>query len=129
MMRSPHSRLPAHLDVGGVIERGRAQFYRDANVVGVGVGFRRRDGQLVDEQCLIVYVRKKLPMGEVESSFRVPSRFEDLPTDVFAPFDRAQPKEALEFTSLEHRQASQDFRYIDHVRIHEQAVNARRKTR
>jgi hypothetical protein len=52
------------------------------NVVGVGVGIRKREGVYTGEVALIVMVRKKLPSAEVPIEDMVPEEIEGIPVDV-----------------------------------------------
>jgi hypothetical protein len=64
----------------------KAQYGQDllkkANVVGVGVGLRQKDGESTDEVALIVMVRKKVPLVELAPEDRIPSEINDIPVDV-----------------------------------------------
>ncbi len=52
------------------------------NVVGVGVGLRRRQGRLGDEVCVVALVRRKRPPASLTAEARVPSHLEGIATDV-----------------------------------------------
>lgn len=52
------------------------------NVVGVGIGFREKEGKPTEEIALVVSVSKKLPPSEVETSDRIPTEIEGVPVDV-----------------------------------------------
>jgi hypothetical protein len=51
-------------------------------VLGVGRGRKRTAGRLTDTEAAVVYVRRKLPAGEVLPALRIPARIEGRPTDV-----------------------------------------------
>ena len=53
-----------------------------ANVIGVGVGLRRRDGELLDEPALIVLVSKKMPRAQLAEKDFVPNELDGVPVDV-----------------------------------------------
>ncbi len=53
-----------------------------ANVLGVGVGLRQRDGQFTDEVALIVLVRQKFALKELAESDRIPQELDGIPVDV-----------------------------------------------
>ncbi len=55
-----------------------------ANVVGVGVGLRRRGDKLTDEACIVVSVRRKVPWDQLSPADRIPSQIEGVPVDVQA---------------------------------------------
>jgi len=52
------------------------------NVVGVGIGFREKGGQVTDQMALIVSVTKKLPGGKVSAADLIPIEIEGVPVDV-----------------------------------------------
>ena len=55
---------------------------RKANVVGVGVGVRQRDGDYTNEIALIVFVRQKVPRELIAREDRVPKAIDGVPVDV-----------------------------------------------
>jgi hypothetical protein len=55
-----------------------------ANVVGVGVGFRRRGQELTDEICIVVSVREKVPSEQLSPTDRIPDCIDGVPVDVQA---------------------------------------------
>jgi len=55
---------------------------RKPNVVGVGIGFRQRSGELTDELAIIVSVTHKVPMEDLAPEDRIPSEIEGVPVDV-----------------------------------------------
>ncbi len=58
------------------------ELLRKKNVVGVGVGLRRRGGKLTDEMVLTVMVKSKLPPHRLRQRDRIPSELEGVPVDV-----------------------------------------------
>lgn len=52
------------------------------NVVGVGIGFKEKDGQTTDQMALVVLVSKKLPTSEIGIADRIPTELEGVPLDV-----------------------------------------------
>ncbi len=52
------------------------------NVIGVGIGFREKDGQATDQMALIVSVTKKLPASEVSAADVIPAEIEGVLVDV-----------------------------------------------
>jgi hypothetical protein len=52
------------------------------NVVGVGVGLRRRGGRLEDEVCVVALVRRKRPPSALSVEALVPPLLEGVATDV-----------------------------------------------
>jgi hypothetical protein len=53
-----------------------------ANVVGVGVGFKHKDGQPTNEVALVVNVSEKKPSADLSKQDLVPSELEGVPVDV-----------------------------------------------
>jgi len=51
-------------------------------VIGVGIGFREKDGQMTDQMALIVSVSKKLSTSEVSAADFIPIEIEGVPVDV-----------------------------------------------
>jgi hypothetical protein len=54
---------------------------RQRGVVGVGIGNKVVGGEVTDESCIRVYVRKKLP-EDVLKEHSIPARIKGIPTDV-----------------------------------------------
>ena len=52
------------------------------NVVGIGIGKRRRGGEPADELCLVAVVAKKLPTEQLQSAEILPSAVDGVPLDV-----------------------------------------------
>ena len=52
------------------------------NVVGIGIGKRRRGGEPADELCLVVLVSKKLPTVQLQSADILPTAVDGVPIDV-----------------------------------------------
>lgn len=110
---------PAEIDVITLIEDAKKVFYKDPNVIGVGLGNRRQGGEThADEVALIIYVKEKLDKAEIDSDYMIPAEFEGLATDVVAPFGPDAPLDALGFE--ESHQDSDDMGYVDWGRLHEQ---------
>lgn len=55
-----------------------------ANVVGVGVGLRRRDDKAASQVCIVVSVRRKVPAEQLAPADRIPSQIDGVPVDVQA---------------------------------------------
>lgn len=53
-----------------------------ANVIGVGVGLRRKGGETTNEPVLVVLVSQKMPKTQLADGDFVPDRIEDVPVDV-----------------------------------------------
>ena len=63
-------------------EQMEQELLKKANVVGVGVGLRQRDGQLTGEVALIVMVRKKVSNSQLAPEDRIPMEINNVPVDV-----------------------------------------------
>jgi hypothetical protein len=63
-------------------ERYEMDLLSKENVVGVGVGIRKREGVYTGEVALIVMVRRKLPRAEVPVDDMLPVEIEGVPVDV-----------------------------------------------
>jgi hypothetical protein len=61
------------------------EFRRYPGVVGVGVGFRMRGGQIAEEVALRVYVSQKKPRSELRPEEVIPSSYKNVPVDVLEP--------------------------------------------
>jgi hypothetical protein len=55
---------------------------RKANVVGVGVGLRRRAGAQSREVAIVVLVRQKVPRSQLAAEDIVPAEIDGVPVDV-----------------------------------------------
>jgi len=60
------------------------ELMRKRNVVGVGVGFEERAGQMTEIVCIVVSVRKKLPLDQLASKDVIPAELDGVPVDVQA---------------------------------------------
>ena len=60
------------------------ELMRKANVVGVGIGFRRRRGKPTDEPAIIVSVTHKVPGSSLDAEDVVPRELDGMPVDVEA---------------------------------------------
>jgi len=59
-----------------------ADLMRKANVVGVGIGFRQREGESADEPAIVVSVTHKVPFSQLAPSDVIPRELEGIPVDV-----------------------------------------------
>lgn len=110
---------PAEVDIITLIEDAKTVVYKDSNVIGVGIGHRRKGGEThSDEVALIVYVKEKLEKADIKSDNLIPAEFQGMGTDVVAPFGPDAPQEALGFA--ESHQNSDDMSFVDWGRLHEQ---------
>lgn len=52
------------------------------NVVGVGIGFRKQGGEIIQQPCLVVMVSEKVPDDELNPEDRIPPELEGIPVDI-----------------------------------------------
>lgn len=60
------------------------ELMRKANVVGVGIGLRQRDGEQTDQPTIVVSVTRKVPRSMLDEKDRIPQQLEGVPVDVQA---------------------------------------------
>ncbi|MBO9362890.1 MAG: hypothetical protein J7452_11895 [Thermoflexus sp.] len=65
-----------------VKQRREAELLRKPNVVAVGIGYRQRGGRPSDELCLVVSVRRKVPLEGLAPEDRIPPEIDGIPVDV-----------------------------------------------
>ncbi len=58
------------------------ELLKKANVVGVGVGIRKRGGTYTNEVALVVMVRQKVPREQLAAADILPRVIEGVPVDV-----------------------------------------------
>jgi hypothetical protein len=58
------------------------ELLRKANVVGVGIGLRKRGGQLADELAIVVSVTHKVPLRDLDPQEVIPEELDGVPVDV-----------------------------------------------
>ncbi|MGB9775154.1 MAG: hypothetical protein ACPLYD_00745 [Anaerolineae bacterium] len=61
-----------------------AELMRKANVVGVGIGLRQREGKYTGELALVVSVTHKVPLDELDPGDVIPREIDGVPVDVQA---------------------------------------------
>jgi hypothetical protein len=61
-----------------------SELMRKANVVGVGIGFRKRGEEMTDEPSIVVSVTRKLPGPMVDPEDMIPRELDGVPVDVQA---------------------------------------------
>ena len=57
---------------------------RKANVVGVGIGLRHREGNPTGEPVIVVSVTRKVPLSQLAPGDVIPHELEGVPVDVQA---------------------------------------------
>ncbi len=65
-----------------VKEAHEAELLRKPNVVGVGIGLRKRGGEMTNEPVIVVSVTRKLPSAQLAPQDIVPRDLEGFPVDV-----------------------------------------------
>ena len=65
-----------------VKERHSTELLNKANVVGLTVGYKKRGGERTEKPSLVVMVRRKLAISELEKEDIVPPEIETVVTDV-----------------------------------------------
>ena len=114
--------IPEGTDVITLIKDAKKVFYKDLNVIGVGIGNKNVFGEIrKNEIALIVYVKTKQKRNFVKQEYLIPDEFQGMITDVVAPFRADAPIEALGF--IEGYQESGDMSNIDLTRLHLQWKN------
>ena len=65
-----------------VKEAYKHELLKIPNVVGVGVGYKIREGRITDEPAIMVYVTRKLPKQALRKEELVPEELDGIKTDV-----------------------------------------------
>ena len=82
-MNQPADETISPTEKVAAVKRARqAELLRKANVVGVGVGYRRRRGQQTDTVALVVMVSRKLPREQLAPEDLLPHELDGVPVDV-----------------------------------------------
>lgn len=64
------------------VNKAKKEFRRKANVLGVGVGFKVKNGKVTNTRSIIVFVSKKMPEDQLCSVDVIPKTYEGMPVDV-----------------------------------------------
>jgi hypothetical protein len=64
--------------------RHESELLRKANVVGVGIGFRKHRGEMTREPSIVVSVTYKVPAWALNPEDRIPRELDGVPVDVQA---------------------------------------------
>jgi hypothetical protein len=59
-----------------------SELMRKANVVGVGIGFRKQGGEMTGEPSIVVSVTRKVPGSALNPEDRIPCELDGVPVDV-----------------------------------------------
>lgn len=62
--------------------RHEAELMAIPGVVGVGVGFRQRNGMPTNEVAIVVMVKRKLSPDTIKVGEKLPAKLEGIPVDV-----------------------------------------------
>jgi hypothetical protein len=69
-------------EVKAIKDKYQTALLKKANVVGVGIGYRERDGQMTDQVALTVMVKKKVPLSQLDAKDVIPPEIEGVMLDV-----------------------------------------------
>ena len=110
--------VPASLNLQEVLKEARETFYKDDNVIGVGIGPRRVNKRVrKNEYALLVYVQQKLSEPALDPAKIIPKDFMGLKTDVIEPLAPDASKTAVDYMTENH--VMHDMGAIDWGRLHE----------
>lgn len=65
---------PSFTQIARARQLHEPQLFKDPNVLGVGSGYKLRDGQATDTPALLIYVTTKVPKGRLPASRYVPPK-------------------------------------------------------
>ena len=63
-------------------EKYTSELLRKPNVVGIAIGYKKKRGQKTEMPSLVVMVRKKVPLSQLEARDVVPPEIDGVITDV-----------------------------------------------
>jgi hypothetical protein len=69
-------------DVRRVKAEYEEELMKKQGVVGVAIGYKHIDGKKTTQLCIICYVSKKRPAGELKAGDIIPEAIEGIPIDV-----------------------------------------------
>jgi hypothetical protein len=78
-----------------IAAESRDQLLALPNVVGVAVGYKRRQGEVTREPSVVVLVRRKVALAELAAGDTVPRQVQGVPTDVVEVGDLKAQEAAL----------------------------------
>ncbi len=82
-MSEPQAGFQARLERARAVKQAHeAELLSKANVVGVGVGFRRTSGEPTADVAIVVMVRVKVPAADLLPDEALPDEIEGIPVDV-----------------------------------------------
>ncbi len=65
-----------------VMQAHKGDLLSKPNVVGVAIGFRKKDGESTQTLALVVMVDRKVPQSLLTPEEQIPAMIEDIPIDV-----------------------------------------------
>jgi hypothetical protein len=65
-----------------VMQAYKQELLSKANVVGIAVGFRQKDGQPTNTLALVVMVKQKIPNNNLPVEDQLPTSLDGIPIDV-----------------------------------------------
>jgi hypothetical protein len=65
-----------------VKRRHEQELLRKANVVAVGIGYGKRGGAQMEEVCIVVSVKNKVPLSKLKPRDVIPAEIEQVQVDV-----------------------------------------------
>jgi hypothetical protein len=81
-MESDTSQQQAYQKALAVKRDHEQELMEKPNVVGVGVGLRRKDGVLTSDVALVVMVNRKLSTAQLDPEGMIPGEIDGVPVDV-----------------------------------------------
>ena len=107
--------IPDPNNVQGILKKARETFYKDPNVIGIGLGPKRINNVKRNEFALLIYVAQKLPEIDLDPGNIVPQKFMNLETDVIEPLSYGSLTTAVDYVINYH--LSDDMSCIDWGRL------------
>lgn len=104
----------------------RRRFLPQAGVIGVGWGPKLRNGQVVAQHSIVIFVDAKLPVESLSGDQVIPAVFRNIPTDVRVPV--LTPGTVAD-SPLGSDRCLTDHTWIDWGRVHERGEARRRGPR
>ncbi|MBN1349783.1 hypothetical protein JXJ21_10270 [candidate division KSB1 bacterium] len=63
-------------------KKSQVTLLQKKNVTGVGIGYKVKAGKTTDQMCLVVLVKKKVKVAQLEANDLIPAQIEGVATDV-----------------------------------------------
>ena len=75
--------IDAQLSQAKVVkQKYESSILQKRNVVGIGIGFRQKDGRYTDEVAIIIQVEQKIPSPHLTPNDLLPLMLDGVPVDV-----------------------------------------------